>query len=405
MVSPQDRLTFAESHLSVSPLDKPLLQGYLQAAAASQQLERAHKFLASGLDDAPVRVEWHRAAQHLSTSDDELASLRARYERWLQKEPNNSAILYLLGRLEPRRDAAASCFDRAIAADPANPYPWLAKGFQMELSGDFADAKSAYQKAADLQPADYDFQLRLQNIRFALGEYPALEHEIMEAQKHSPLNLELHLRLLDVLAAQDKLAQARYFNDEYLKQLAAQGTNSENERFAARAAQCRMLYLDKSFTELLAQSQEPELASSAANLRYQCHLELGQYADAAADLESGAGQRDPTDLVRLSIGWRMAGDEPRATECRTKACERLDAGLPDGRQIAAILRAGADAKWEDIESLSIEPERKATLLIALAQQSPARQDQLLALAEKLNYARLFPRHFHERAIAALREKN
>ena len=145
MVSPADQLTFAEAHLMIDPGNKALLQSYVQVGTVNQQLDRIRRFIDLGLDQTPVRIEWHRMAHWLNKSDEQTEQLRQRYIRWLEKEPRNAAILYLKGRLEPYA-AAMVDFDRAIEADPTNPYPWYAKGYQLQNAGDLAGAKRPMRK-------------------------------------------------------------------------------------------------------------------------------------------------------------------------------------------------------------------------------------------------------------------
>ncbi len=399
-VSPSDQLAFAEAHLALFPDDKPLLQSYIQVGLGNQENERVHRFLASGLDQTPVRVEWHRMAHFLNTTDDQNEQLRQRYVQWLQKEPNNSAILYLKARLEPF-DAAMADFDRAINADPSNPYPWYAKGYQLQNNGDLAGAKTAYAKAAALSPADEDFRSRLFDIRLALSELADLEDELFEAIKQSPLKLILHLQLLEVLAARDKLSKAREHNVDFQRDITALPNSGENGKQAIQTSQVTMQYLDQDFAELLAFAQKPELPDWAAYLRYQCHLELGQYDAAAVDLQSKGGAPDGFDLLRLSVGARMSGDAQKAAEWQGQVCDQFDQGLEEQRRVSSLLKRAANVTLEETRDVNVDPRQKAILLIALAQQSTSHRGELLALAEKLNSSRLFPYHFQRRAIAAV----
>jgi tetratricopeptide (TPR) repeat protein len=401
-VSPSDQLVFAEAHLAIVPDNKTLLHNYVQVGAGSQQADRVRQFLAVGLDKTPVWIEWHRMAQALNTTDAQNEQFRQRYAEWLLKEPNNSAILYLKARLEPH-DAALAGFDRAIEADPANPYPWFAKGYQLHNVGDLAGAKAAFEKATALSPTDEDFRNRLFDVRLALGELPELERELSDASQLYPYKLDSHLQRLEVLAAAGKLSQARDVTARYQRDTTALPDAGENGKQAAQASQITILYLNQEFAELLALAQQPELADSLAHLRYQCHLEMGECDAAAVDLKSKPGVPDGFDLVRLSICARMSGKAEKAAELQQEACAQFDQGLKEQRLVSSLLGRAADATVEETSDLNFEPRRKATLLIALAQQSTSHRDELLAMAEKLNSSRLFPYTFHWKAIAALRE--
>ena len=155
-VPPADQLAFAEAHLEVDPTNKSLLQTYIQAGVGDQQAARVHAFLASGLDKKPVRIDWHRMVQSINPSDEQDEQLRQRYAKWLQKDPSNSAILYLRGRLEPY-EAAMTDYDRAIEADRENPYPWFAKGYQLQMAGDLAGARQRSREPSRYDPSTTSF--------------------------------------------------------------------------------------------------------------------------------------------------------------------------------------------------------------------------------------------------------
>ena len=401
-VAPEAQLAFAETHLAFAPENKAILQAYLRAAAGYGQLDRAREFLETGLDAVPVRVEWHRGAQQLAQTEDQNESLRRRYRQWLEKDPNNSSILYLMGRLEPHTSAALVYLDSAIAADPQNPYPWYAKGFHLCAGGDFPAAKIAYEKAVELRPDDEDFRRGLRDAWLALGQFADLEREARTRLREEPHEFVWHIQLLEVLAAQNKLGQAMAANAQYAKALNALPETGDDVQQAIEIVEIMLWYLQQDFRRILKHSDRSP--DEFAFLRYQCHLELGMYDDAAADLELAGNPPDPFNELQLSVGWRMSGDERKADAWQNRACEQFEQGLAQQRQIASLLRGAAGATLEAAHDVTLQPHEKTIVLIALAQQSGDHEDELLALAEKLNYSRKFPYYFNERAIAAARKK-
>ena len=211
--------------------------------------------------------------------------------------------------------------------------------------------------------------------------------------------------MLQVLAGGGNLAQAEQLDERYRRELTASADAGEIERQAALASQLTVLYLKQDFAGLLTLALQPELAGSAAYFRYQCHLEMGQCAAAAADLKSQGGTLNPTDLLRLSVCARTSGDLEKAAEWQDLACAQFERGQEDQREISKLLRRAADVTVQDTRDVSADAGQKAILLIALAQQSKDHRDELLALAERLNYSRLFPYHFNRKAIEALRGAN
>ncbi len=315
------KLAFAEAHLPWLTASKPFLISYVQTALASGQGERVKAYLASGLDALPVRIEWHRLYETLSQDEAEKQKLRDRYASILKKQPENSAVLYLAGRLQDPSHAL-NYFERAIAADPQSPYPWLGKGYCYDAQGDFAPAKEAYAKALELQPADDDFRTRLFNVRFALQEFDALEQEARERCAAAPLDVVQHIELLDVLAAQGKLDEVKQSDAEFADRMAASPDLDETQKKVAKVSRVRMLYLTKDYATLLSEANDADFQAVATDLRFPAHLQQGELAAAAADLEARTERKDPLDALLLSTALRAAGDEQQAAAWQAKALRR-----------------------------------------------------------------------------------
>src|SRR5262249_9075689 len=149
-----DLLAFAESHLRVDPADSILLMIYSAMAAQAQQQNRCREFLATRLDERPVLIDWHRVYQEQCQAREHDGELFGRYDRYLAAEPDNSALLYLRGRIDEDDAKAAGYYERSRQADPKNPYPWYAQGYRLRVGGDFAGARAALEEAVRLRPDD-----------------------------------------------------------------------------------------------------------------------------------------------------------------------------------------------------------------------------------------------------------
>jgi Flp pilus assembly protein TadD len=405
MVAVSQQLRFVETHLQMMPDDKALLQTYVERAMALGRLDQARDFLATGLNANPVRIEWHRMADWMCRDANEEAALRKRYADGLARDPGNAALLYLAGRLETSPASSAAYFDRSIAADPASPYPWMAKAFLLEQSGDLAGAKEALARAVELRPDDADFSTRLYNLRFALGEYAALEQDVRRQLEAEPLRLDLETKLLDLLAASGRMREARAACERYVQNLAVGDPATESQRRTATAlVRLQMLYLEDKLPQYLQAADDPALAEWASYFRYQANLELGQYDQAVDALAGDTGaSRDAFTALQLTIAYRMAGQEDKAVQWQTKACELLDQGMAEQRRVADLLRKAPAVTKDEIYAISVDSPQKAILIVALAQRMPDERPELAALAEKLNYGRGFPHRFLGRAVAALGE--
>ena len=96
-----EALKLAEWAFRQHPEDTTLLLPYLGLAQAGQREAQARKFLAEAVQRRPIGIQWHRAYQELRSNRKELPALLAEYDALLKADPENSALLYLRGRLCP----------------------------------------------------------------------------------------------------------------------------------------------------------------------------------------------------------------------------------------------------------------------------------------------------------------
>jgi|GEM_PF-2134853 len=398
MASAEDKLAYAERHLRLGDDSKFMLQSYASAAAAVQQLDRAKKFIARGLDAAPLQIEWHPVAEMLAHAPVAREALRSRYKQLIAQDPQNAMACYLLGRLEPL-EAALPLFDRALEIDSEAHYLWLAKGYLLRAMGDFAGARTCYERAVELEPDDQELFGYFLEVRYALGEYAELEEEMREELRLDPTRLDMHLRLIGVLYAQNKVDDARQVNEEYLARARA-----EPKDFPAQTVGLcygAQHYLERDFAQVLKDSHTYPLAGGEARMRYQAHLELGQLDEAGKSLLAAGG--DGFDMLQLCVAWRLAGHEAKAREWQTRAIQKLSAGNA-GQQLAAkLVTEPASVSLRDVQHVVLEPANKVALLLAIAQQQPrAQREELLSLAERMNYTRGALCYFREGVIKALK---
>jgi Flp pilus assembly protein TadD len=396
-----DLLAFAESHLRVDPADSILLMIYSAMAGQAQQQNRCREFLATRLDERPVLIDWHRVYQEQCQSREHDVELFGRYDRYLAAEPENSSLLYLRGRIEEDDAQAADYYERSQQADPKNPYPWYAQGYRLRVSGDFAGARTALEEACRLRPDDPMMAQSLIDVRFALREFDELERELRGQLEKMPLNSGLQRELLETLVAAGKDDQARAAHEAY----AQRASQPPGDLFQlALKSKMQLDYLQDRFEDFLAEARELRDAPTAAETQFEGALELGQLENLAAPagaLSGRSSQRAMHELL-LSFAWSDKQDQDRAAAARERAVTALAGGNRAERQAAEQLQQGAALPAGTAERLTLEPEVKAVVLIALAQACPEQKADLLAMAGKLNYRREFPYHFLNRQLTALR---
>jgi tetratricopeptide (TPR) repeat protein len=399
----EDKLRFAEAHLSASPDDGDLVFAYINFAVAKQQAVRCRNFLAAGLDVRPVHIDWHRGYQTLQTSEADGERLRDQYAAMLAKEPKNSALLYLRGRLETAPGRALDYYEQSIAADPANPYPRYAKSYQLLRSGNFAEAQAPAAEAFRLAPNNSGIREQWRLVRLATGDYQRLGEELRQAKLAEPLSLDLHVQLLHVLAAEGLFHQSEQAQRDYETRLRALRSNQQAVD-AIQVSSVTLLYEQQKFSEMLARANSTGANAITAQARFCANLELGRLEDAAASVTTEDPESFGERALCLSIAWRARKDDKQAAQWQAKARKALDEGANDDRAMAGFLDALPKVDMAAAQSLQIEPGPKSVLLLALAQQCPEHRAELLSLATKLNFVRDVPYFFLQRTIKATDSK-
>src|SRR5204863_4800194 len=121
-----------------------LLHAYLRELRSEKEVSRAEAMLKDGLRVRPVQITWHRTYQDVyqrrsgkaDLTHDSKAELISLYDSFLMKEPENSGLVYLRGRLCTNPEEGAAMFNQAIKLDPKNAYAHYALGYKFWSAGD-----------------------------------------------------------------------------------------------------------------------------------------------------------------------------------------------------------------------------------------------------------------------------
>jgi Flp pilus assembly protein TadD len=386
---------FAEQHLRTRPDDTALLDAYLSSLTTPAASDAAEKLLASQLGRRPVVMHWHRAYQSFIANPQREQRLIGEYDKMLQAEPDNSALVYLRGRISTEHAEGLRHFEKARTLDPKNPFPLYALGYDAFCAGDFESARPLLEQAAKLDPKDAGFAVILRALRSAMGENDAVEKELRVQFSRQPSSGGLLLQLVLHLAGNGRAAEAE-------KEIAALERSKANPdpgfRSSMKLFRAMALYAADdmpAIEKLLAGEKNP----AAAKLRWHALIEEGKIAEAARVAEEVAGG-DGMDHLALSVAASLGGDTAAANAARLRAIAALEGKGADNRRAAAMLGAAEPPTREQLDAVVVLPSEKALLCAALAQRFPARRAELGALAKKLNVERTFPFHLIRRAAEA-----
>jgi tetratricopeptide (TPR) repeat protein len=390
-----EALNLAEWHLTQAPGDEEAVNAYVSAAAQAKQIPRAAKFLEAGLKRVPVNIQWHRTYSSLAQKAGFEKKLAALYDEMLQTRANDSALLYLRGRMEAKPNDKSAWFERAIAADRSNPYPYFAMGSRWMPLAEWGRARPLVGRAFELRPKDAQFDETLFLARLALKEGPELEAELKARMKKGATTILDAERLIEVLITDGRRAEAKRIADETVAAYQRFGSDGQPARDAVSRY---YLYASGSFDELARQVARDRTLTGRLVL-FAAQLELGHPDAAAAILLRESASADWLAPLSVALGFRLAGDEQGAKTWEDRVLAILDLGDSDDRSAAAMLRSVEPPSDEALMGNFSFPQYKALVCAVLAAKHPSRRVDYAKWAERLNVRMEFPHHLVARAIA------
>jgi tetratricopeptide (TPR) repeat protein len=392
---PGQAMNFAESWLQSHPADEGMLRLYGFTATQRQQTNRFMAFLKSGLTTRPVRIEWHRVYQGFYQNREHSAALVAEYDALLGNEPTNSAMLYLRGRIEHDRARARQLFEQATAADARNPYPLFAMGFDRMAAADWVEARGFLMRAAELRPGDQSFDHWLFLARVGAGEQDKLEQELRKKIGGDPVNVLAHLRLIDVLGAQNRREEVASLCSQFDRVASAQ--YRQQARSLTTLVRNRGYYAVGDFVSLQKAAAQ-QTTPTARTLEAEALIEQGRVNDAIKLISEPDQESDRTMMgLAVALAFRQAGDDRSASQWEIASSRLLANGDEDYQQVAAIFERVAPPSIKEIQDLVVMPQLKSVLLANLAFKYPDHRREFTALSRKLNVDGSFPHHLIQRA--------
>ena len=271
---------------------------------------RLERFLIPGLTNRPVRIQWHRGYQELHKNGADLPAVIAKYDALLQAEPTNSAFLYLRGRMETNRENARDYFEKSLAADPKNSFASYALAYDRAAAADWAGARPLIARAVEENPRDVNFADLFYLCRLATGEAPQIEKESRDKLARAPFNLTAVEHLLDVLAIQDRPADATNVCNEFIircrKEYGARGLD------LIRSVQYHTYHALGDFTQVKTLAARDTTLLGRGYLMWAL-IELGELDQAEKTMAATKELGDSEILIAfaLAVAYRLQGNETR----------------------------------------------------------------------------------------------
>jgi tetratricopeptide (TPR) repeat protein len=385
----------AEWHLRRNPEDKEMLLAYANSSDLANELPRIEAFLRNGLTNRPVRIEWHRTYQDLQPGRRGSAQLLGVYDDLLKADPNNSALLYLRGRICGDHALAADLFALAHKADELNPYPIYAMGFDKAAVGNWEAAKLLLDRAVELRPDDPQFRVEWAVACVALGQFDQPEKEYQAKLQLKPTDWQSALHLCDVLVAAGKRKEAEQTIADLVRATRARFPASAEQ--VQRVVQNHYLYAVGDFAGLEKANRLDKSLTGKVHLF--CALLEQNRLEEATTIYSAEKVKEPLFLLALSLTSHLAGKPGEAQQWQAPLLQAFHSSGADGLRAADLLEGKVEPTQSALDAIVLSPTLKAALLADLAATHPDRRKELNAAARQLNVDRSFPYHLIQRATA------
>lgn len=393
-------------------LCNPTDRRYVLMAAALLPPDEALSLLQPRLSVRPVLVEWHRAYQQLSERLHPDHDLAAEYRALLAKEPNDTTLLYLLGRVTDDRAEARRLFTRAAEGKPPVAYGYHALAYDALATGDFAKAVEFARSAQRVAPGTMeDSRAYEADALQALGRYDEVLAIVRQDAAKSPRpDGELALREVELLAGKGDVAGARAAAQTFRLRLMGNpngggaGPRDAGARWQAHA-DAAIAYVTGDRAGYAARLKSMPGGPTPAQ-QFQAALTEGRLDDAAGVLDKaqagaseGAGgeQESEPSIVTGEIELLMfaaAADAGRAdlADAHLKAAVAIyGRGSKEERLVARWLGpTGTKPDPDEAAALTVPPEQKRFVLTALGMRYPADRARHFANAARFNFSRSFP---------------
>lgn len=383
---PDAALDFAETQLAYVPHNIILLGQYINTAESVKQQNRAEKYLDAGRQRRPIDVNWHRYYQNLLENSQRDEQILAEYTKLLEADPQNGALLYLCGRIEPDDAKAVELLNRATVAGPQLPWPWYALATRSAAAGDWAQAAEEVEKARARKMEPLQVENLRHTVLLASGGAAKLEQEYRDHLKSNPTDARIVLYLCDVLAVtgQPDAARAALANWE----------NSIPPEFRGSAS-AALSMIQKTVNYQLGDFQaKPAVESqhpATEQIRADLLLAEGQ-TDLALknDVLAETVWANSWNALTLSVAFGLQSRGDQADDWRQRAIKLLEAGGQDERRVAKLLQADSPPTLEVARRATHLVNHQLRMLAALAQRFPDSAELYTAEIAKLNISRFPP---------------
>jgi tetratricopeptide (TPR) repeat protein len=354
-------------------------------ASALLPPDQALAFLRPRLDSKPIQIDVHRSYQELMQRTRPNSDLQKEYRARLEKNPDDSTLIYLLGRVTTDRNGAARLFQKSTQGPAPCAYGYFAMAYDAMAGGQFQKALDLSRQALRLSPDNVAFASTEVEALKALRKYDDLLALDRQQQSAHPLDGSAVIDEARLLVLQNHPDQAHELIAAFASRNEAAG-NSDGLRQFQLHADAQIHYAQgnlQSFTVTLdSLPDDPDSAFAAA-------ITSGRLDDAAAALDRKKAATAEDHLLMSAVAHEAKRADLEEPNLKQAANIYRQAGREE-RRVAAWLGSAQNADADAVCSVLLLPQQKRLVLLAMGLRDSAHRAQYFKAAAPFNFDRTFP---------------
>ena len=382
---------FAEGLLRRHP-DRDNFLKYYTALSMMENHGNAEAFLEEQLDHRPVLLQWHRGYQTLVEAKGRNDELIAQYDRYLNSDPNNGALLYLRGRVELDWEKQREYDRKSIEADPNLPWPWMSLGMRAMAEANWQEALRCLRKSQELKIDPDQINESLHTVRLASGEAKALVEDYRRQLMIRPAQFNVRTWLSEAMAVAGQGGQIDGSINEWEMR-----SPYPDQPDMIDSARVLGYYLAGDF-EKCDETCKGKPSLRASTIRAQALLALGKPAEVASESMYESSLNDPWTILAVSLGLSNEGHADEAKAWFDRGCKALENRFLQERLAVKVLKQEEAPSAESVMHLMTSPEEKALIFCLLGTRFPDRKAEYHQGAARFNVRRTPPAHLIRRIV-------
>jgi len=370
-MAPDDLKTYLRQQLLFDPSNETYLSIYCNLLSEEDALE----FLKGGLDRKPILIDWHRNYQEIKERMAGRVAVYEEYRARLDRDPTNTTLEYLLGRVS-KYEEAQELFERAAHGNPPSGLAYGAIAYDDLMTGRFHEAQKNLQNAEKLLPDRLAFQSMENDLYLALGELDPLLKQVEKNIQNNDMDFESHVAQVALLAAMGKTNLANRVSKEYLKKL--HEVLSHRDYLGAENVMASAFFMGSRDIDGFR-----EVAINTTRYKASALMLDGKVTEAKRLMEE---QEVVIDAYMELMLYLMAGQGEKQDRFvyLDAALALLRKGNDDEKTLAEILESGK-GQFSTLKHMTLDSLGKAIALTAIGLRDPELKRPCFDLARKLNF--------------------